>query len=319
MNFPNVTVLIVTYNYGQYIGDAIESVCNQTYPQDKVEIVIVDDGSSDNTQALVKKYLEKKSNIKYYYQNNEGKASATKKGIELSTGDYLFNLDADDFYHPNCIEDTIQIYNNYPDVVQVSHVPNRWEVKNNVSIPQLHKHHYVNRSMIGIDLYRKSMFNGVTFCMGSCFSCRMSIIKSSIIMEDIDMYIDYFLFFYTLTRGRVYILNKVLSTFRRHEKAYSEGHIKYESTEIRTLRYLKSARAVYREVKVLFKDETDIVKRTYVDLLEHEISGIKYTRASRIILWIKYMKSILNIFYKYSNPTLYLIRGVKKSFYCFTK
>ncbi len=88
------SIIIPTYNRSGMIGKAIESVLAQTYSH--WELIIIDDGSTDNTREIAKRYNDKR--IKYYYQKNKGKSAARNKGIEMSKGDYLAFLDDDDYY-----------------------------------------------------------------------------------------------------------------------------------------------------------------------------------------------------------------------------
>lgn len=106
-----VTVIIITYNCAAYLIQALESVLNQTY-QD-LEIIVVDDGSTDATQELLAPYLNR---IRYHYKDNGGEASARNAGLELATGDYIAFLDADDLYKPNKIEEQIKIFQQFPTV-----------------------------------------------------------------------------------------------------------------------------------------------------------------------------------------------------------
>ena len=92
-----VTVVIVCYNQAQYLGEAIESVLGQTHPH--VEIVIVDDGSTDHTRAVALAYPR----VTYIYQHNQGVAVARNTGLARSRGDYLVYLDADDRFLPNAL------------------------------------------------------------------------------------------------------------------------------------------------------------------------------------------------------------------------
>src|SRR5262249_58148047 len=80
---PFVTVLITTYNYGRFIEQAIESVLSQEYPGDRVQIVVVDDGSPDDTREVVKKYG---SRIEYYLKENGGQGTALEIGFEKADG-----------------------------------------------------------------------------------------------------------------------------------------------------------------------------------------------------------------------------------------
>lgn len=98
---PLISVIINTYNYGRFIEKAIDSVLNQTFPQNGFEIIVVDDGSTDGTPEIVKKYKDK---IKYIYKENGGQASAFNTGFENATGDIIVFLDADDCYYSNKLE-----------------------------------------------------------------------------------------------------------------------------------------------------------------------------------------------------------------------
>lgn len=94
-----VSVIIPTYNYGEFISDSIESVINQTYKD--FEVIVVDDGSTDNTTDIIKKY---KNRISYFYKENGGPSSARNYGIKNSKGEYICFLDADDIFLPKKLE-----------------------------------------------------------------------------------------------------------------------------------------------------------------------------------------------------------------------
>jgi glycosyltransferase involved in cell wall biosynthesis len=96
---PTVTVIIPTYNYGRFVADAIASVLAQTYAV--FEIVVVDDGSTDETEEVVKTFGER---VRYIKQQNAGVSAARNAGIEVSSGDLIAFLDADDTWLPEKIE-----------------------------------------------------------------------------------------------------------------------------------------------------------------------------------------------------------------------
>src|SRR5258706_16058937 len=97
MRMPVVTVLITTYNYGRFLEEAIESVVSQDYPQDRVQIVVVDDGSPDDTAEGVKRY---ESRIEHFYQANGGQASPLDLGMAKARGEIVALLDAGDLVRP---------------------------------------------------------------------------------------------------------------------------------------------------------------------------------------------------------------------------
>ena len=97
--YPKISVIIPVYNGGNFLSQAIESVLNQTYQN--YEIIVVDDGSTDNTRQIAKRFKDK---IKYYYKNNGGVASALNYGIKKMTGDYFAWLSHDDVYTKDKLE-----------------------------------------------------------------------------------------------------------------------------------------------------------------------------------------------------------------------
>jgi glycosyltransferase involved in cell wall biosynthesis len=88
---PLVSIIIPCYNYGQYLGEAIDSALAQTYPN--IEIVVVNDGSTDNSASVARSYGKK---ISYIYQKNSGPVAAFNTGVAASKGEYFCILGADD-------------------------------------------------------------------------------------------------------------------------------------------------------------------------------------------------------------------------------
>jgi glycosyltransferase involved in cell wall biosynthesis len=108
-----VSIIIDTYNQGLFIEKAIESVINQNFPSKDMEIIVVDDGSSDDTYEIVKKYKDK---IKYIYKENKGQASALNVGFENSNGEYLILLDADDYFREDKVLKVVEEFEKYEEV-----------------------------------------------------------------------------------------------------------------------------------------------------------------------------------------------------------
>lgn len=98
-----VSVIITCYNYGEYLADAIQSVLNQSYKD--FELIVVDDGSTDSTFKVCKRYL----GVKYIYQTNRGLPSARNIGLMNSTGNYILPLDADDMIAPTYLEKAVKL------------------------------------------------------------------------------------------------------------------------------------------------------------------------------------------------------------------
>lgn len=99
---PLVTVYITNYNYGQYIRKAIESVLSQTI--EDFELIIIDDGSLDDSKLIIEEYSSK-DNISIIYQHNKGLNKTNNVALKASKGKYIMRLDADDFLEPTALED----------------------------------------------------------------------------------------------------------------------------------------------------------------------------------------------------------------------
>jgi len=112
---PKISVVIPTYNRAIYVTQAIESVLAQTVPTD--EIIVVDDGSTDNTQEVLKRFGDR---IRYIRQDNTGAGIARNTGIKSSKNEYVAFLDSDDLWEPNRLERQLEAAERY------RHAPVLW-------------------------------------------------------------------------------------------------------------------------------------------------------------------------------------------------
>lgn len=96
---PLISAVIPTYNYGRFVGVAVDSALAQTYRN--VEVIVVDDGSKDDTRERLAPYGDR---IRYIYQENGGLSAARNTGIRASSGEWIGLLDADDVWHPRKLE-----------------------------------------------------------------------------------------------------------------------------------------------------------------------------------------------------------------------
>lgn len=100
-----ISIIVPCYNQAQYLDKALQSVLDQTYSN--WECIIVNDGSSDDTDILGKKWVGKDSRFKYIYQENGGLSSARNTGLDVSRGGFIQFLDADDFLNDQKLEKSI--------------------------------------------------------------------------------------------------------------------------------------------------------------------------------------------------------------------
>lgn len=109
-----VTVVIASNNYAHFIGQALDSVLAQTYPN--WECIVVDDGSTDNTREVVEHYTKLDQRIQYIWQENKRLSAARNTGIARSSGEYLQFLDADDLIEKRKFECQVNLLENHPEI-----------------------------------------------------------------------------------------------------------------------------------------------------------------------------------------------------------
>lgn len=114
MNKPTVSIIIPTYNRAKLLERAIESVLNQTY-DNIIEIIITDDGSTDNTKEVIEKYKKKDSRIIYVSNKKyiHGPTGNKNNGLDYASGEFIGLLDDDDILLENSISDLIEVYMKY--------------------------------------------------------------------------------------------------------------------------------------------------------------------------------------------------------------
>lgn len=99
-----LSIIIPLYNKEEHVGHCLKSLLDQDLPSKEYEIIIVDDGSTDNSFTVVQGIAEKHSNINLFRQQNMGPSAARNKGLEMSSGEYVYFLDADDYLASNVLD-----------------------------------------------------------------------------------------------------------------------------------------------------------------------------------------------------------------------
>jgi len=166
MKRPSVSVIIPTYNRSAYLVGAIESVLSQSYCD--LEIIVVDDGSTDNTQDVISGYGDR---VRYLFQENKGPSSARNLGISAAEGDLIAFLDSDDLWRRDKLEKQVELFeqNSNIGLVASGHdlVNERGELISNYSLKstelkQLHKKQML-RNLFSTPsvIVRKSCFQSV--------------------------------------------------------------------------------------------------------------------------------------------------------------
>lgn len=109
-----LSIVIPAYNVEQYVGRCLDSIFNQQIETDMLEVIVVNDGSKDRTEDIIKQYASQHPNLIYISQENQGQSVARNTGLKRATGDLIWYVDSDDATTPNSINTIFSYFNKYP-------------------------------------------------------------------------------------------------------------------------------------------------------------------------------------------------------------
>lgn len=275
-----VSIIVAYYNEEQYIVECLESLINQTYKN--VEIILINDGSTDNSLKYAEKYAEKNDNVKIYSMKNSGVSVARNFGIEKATGDYILFVDGDDWIENYTVEFAVEkIKNSQSDILIWSYFQS---LKNKeVKVPLLSKDNQTYQSNEEKqELYMRSIFarynqenpdKTVQASAGTvmCKLYKMDIIRSNNIRFDAQ-----------LIRAEDVVF--ALEAFQKADKIqyFNESLYHYRMTEFSACspkNYMADADTYYglllkrlSEFEDLFEDKEEFFK-------------VFYARTIQVLLW----------------------------------
>ncbi len=204
---PKISIIIPTYNRANLIKNTIMGVINQTYTD--WELLVVDDGSTDNTREIVEELIEKDNRIKYFYEENSGCPSGPRNlGIEKAQGEYVAFLDSDDEWNPFKLEKQLKVFENSNNP-KLGVVACYLYIKDNKTGEIISEYNKFYRG----DVLEKLINNNFPFT-SSCIMTKLSILKEvgpfdSIfkVSEDVDMWLRISKLGYEFDYAPEYLLN----------------------------------------------------------------------------------------------------------------
>ena len=206
-----VSVIIPVYNVEKYIDECIKSILNQSYKN--LDIILIDDGSTDNSGEICDRYKEYDDRIRVIHKNNGGSASAKNVGLKNILGEYLVFVDSDDFIEVNAIKKLVEILESEDvDMVQTNFIEfkrknlnvniAKYDLKDNFSnkLRILNKDDYLieysqnwKYALIFNKIYKKEIIKDIYFIEGRCiddefFTYRVALNCKRIMISDIVTY-----------------------------------------------------------------------------------------------------------------------------------
>ena len=208
---PKISVVIPSYNYADYIGEAIDSVLAQTY--ENFEIIIVDNCSTDHTDEIVKGYCLKDSRIKFVQNDtNIGPHRNFNRGMLLSSGEFIKFLNADDKFAPTILEKFLTIMENHPNVSLVTSNRQLFGDKNEIL-----KAPFIGMQS-GRDVIARALSSHNWIGEPTTVMFRRENLSLGLLDISIAMWSDFDFFLRQLAVGDLFIVDEVLSYFRIHNK-----------------------------------------------------------------------------------------------------
>ena len=214
LQHPLVSVIIPTYNRALFVQDAINSVLTQTY--DNYEIIVIDDGSNDDTgEILVNRYGKK---INYVWQENHGESFARNRGVSLAKGDYVAFLDSDDVWLPDKLSQQIAVLINTPDIsavfCQIWRIDEYGQKISEIPLG-------VGRKSSDFDLVNMFIRNRIPGGASTCLLRRDIYEQFGGFAGDIHYGEDWELWLKIIAKFPIFFLQKPLCSYRQHNHSQS--------------------------------------------------------------------------------------------------
>jgi glycosyltransferase involved in cell wall biosynthesis len=272
---PLVTVVIPCYNQGHFLGEAIESILNQSYPH--FEVIVVDDGSTDDTSEVAARY----PGVRCVRQDNQGLAAARNTGLRCSNGSYLVFLDADDRLLSGALEAGLECFEAHPECAFVYGRSKRFTRNDSYPMgrPQQHLEGdpyfgllCAGRSfLVPTVMYRRSVLEFVGGFDSSLNAC-----------EDYDLY-------YRITRDFPICYHETfVAEIRAHEANMTRDSALMLSTSINVIRaqrkYLRGNKQYEEAYRAGIRWEQGNYGYTLVEEVRAYIRGCEWKRALRGVL-----------------------------------
>ncbi len=213
---PLVTVYITNFNYGRFIAQSIESVLNQTYGA--IELLIIDDGSTDESKEIIDTYSGL-SNVRVVYQQNKGLNSTNNVALKMAKGEFFIRLDADDYFEPYAISLMVSIMVGRPEMGLL--FPDYYYVDEIGNIIGVESRHDFDREVKLLDLPSH----------GACTMVRTNELRSlGGYNEEFTCQDGYELWLKYVLNSKVSNINKPLFYYRQHKMSLTQNESKILET-----------------------------------------------------------------------------------------
>jgi len=215
-NNPLVTIYITNYNYGQFIRKSILSALNQTYKN--FELIIIDDGSTDNSKNIINKFSSLK-NVKIVFQKNKGLNTSNNIAYGLSKGEFITRLDADDWLDENYLQIMVSKIKKNPDIGLIFSNYYLVDKKGNI-VEQFFRHNFKS-----VKLLDQPAHGACSFIRKKCLQEIGGYDEQFRCQDGVDLWIRF------IQKYKVMNVNLPLFYYRQHGKSLTKNFSKIISTK----------------------------------------------------------------------------------------
>ncbi|MCA9407841.1 MAG: glycosyltransferase [Candidatus Omnitrophica bacterium] len=266
---PRVSIIIATYNYRKYLQESLESILKQTFTD--YEVLVVDDGSTDNTDQLIAQFQKKfQGRLRYHYQENQGVYAARNVGLNLARGEFIGFLDADDIWHKTLLENFVRYLDKNENKAFVYSNVEFFDSKTNKKVAHRfgegsNKKPYTGRCV-------DQLFQNGNFIPFSANLARQDVLqKVGKFDRELRVGGDYDYWMKLTSRFDIGYIPKILCRMRRHETSLS-------------FKGLTQAKAQLRINKNILKYSPEIKKRIGEEALQQKWFKTYYALGTSLIL-----------------------------------
>lgn len=220
---PKISVITASYNYADLIIETIESVINQNYQN--WEMIIVDDGSADNSREVIQKYCDNNGKIKLFTHQdaqNKGLCETVKLGCEIAQGEYIAFLESDDVWTPNHLEEKVKVIQKNPDIALIFNAVELFgDMGPQKNLDEYFKFqkHFLEKQSYPANIFKYFLFLNII----PTFSCVM-LKKDTLCQLDFNApyapHLDWFLWMQIVYKEEVFYLDKALTKWRIHLSSF---------------------------------------------------------------------------------------------------
>lgn len=240
LNNPAVSVIIPTYNHAHFLPEALKSVLDQSYTD--FEVIIVDDGSTDNTKDVIQPFFND-SRVRYIYQENSGLPATRNRGIKEAKGTFVALLDSDDIWLPSKLEKQVSLFDADSEVVLIYCDAEFIDV-NGDTIPD------PGYKPIPGSTYKDLLYMNWVIGSGSSVLIRKSVFEKAGLfdetltgLDDIDMWIR------ILRNRKSDYVDEVLVKIRRHRSMEVANTVKIKKRERAYFHHMQKYMEIFPELK----------------------------------------------------------------------